>query len=93
MNKRRKKGEGTLVQRKDGRWEGRVVTGYNEKGLPITKSVTSVSKSECQKKLDELKTSLGILAAREKPEMPFGELNIVVNVKLIIQNKVLILYT
>ena len=73
MARRRKQGEGTLRLRKDGRWEGRVVTGYNEKGLPITKSVTSVSKSECQRKLDELKTSLGILAARAKPEMPFGE--------------------
>ena len=73
MGRKRKQGEGTLRLRKDGRWEGRVVTGYNENGLPITKSVTSVSKSECQRKLDELKTSLGILAARAKPEMPFGE--------------------
>ena len=73
MGRKRKQGEGTLRLRKDGRWEGRVVTGYNEKGLPITKSVTSVSKAECQRKLDELKASLGVLNGRAKPEMPFGE--------------------
>ena len=34
MGKRRKKGEGSVRQRKDGRWEGRVVIGYDEKGCP-----------------------------------------------------------
>ena len=29
MAKRRKKGEGSVRQRKDGRWEGRVVIGYD----------------------------------------------------------------
>ena len=38
MGKRRKKGEGSVRQRKDGRWEGRVVIGYDEKGLPRTKT-------------------------------------------------------
>ncbi len=36
MAKRRKQGEGTLRLRKDGRWEGRIVIGYDDKGLPIT---------------------------------------------------------
>ena len=39
MAKRRKQGEGTLRLRKDGRWEGRVVVGYDNKGLPITKKI------------------------------------------------------
>ena len=39
--KKRKNGEGTLRLRKDGRWEGRIVVGYNEKSLPITKCVTA----------------------------------------------------
>ena len=73
MAKRRKQGEGTLRLRKDGRWEGRIVVGYDEKGLPKTKSVTAVSKSECQEKLEALKTSLGIISGRAKPDMPFGE--------------------
>ena len=38
MAKRRKKGEGSVRQRKDGRWEGRVVIGYDEKGLPKAKT-------------------------------------------------------
>ena len=41
MAKRRKSGEGTVRQRKDGRWEGRIVVSYDEKGLPKTKNVTA----------------------------------------------------
>ena len=64
MNKRRKKGEGTLVQRKDGRWEGRVVIGYDEDGLPKTKNVLAESKTECQKLLDQLKKDQALSAGR-----------------------------
>ena len=39
MAKRRKNGEGMIRKRADGRWEGRVVVGYDDKGLPITKNV------------------------------------------------------
>lgn len=39
MAKKRKSGTGTLRKRVDGRWEGRVVIGYDDKGLPKTKSV------------------------------------------------------
>ena len=46
MGKRRKKGEGSVRQRKDGRWEGRVVIGYDEKGLPKTKNVLAKTKRE-----------------------------------------------
>ena len=34
MAGKRKKGEGTVRLRKDGRWEGRVVVGYDEVGNP-----------------------------------------------------------
>ena len=34
-----KRGNGSIHLRKDGRWEGRVVIGRNEKGLPKTKNV------------------------------------------------------
>ena len=73
MGKKRKQGEGTLRLRKDGRWEGRLVVGYDEKSAPQTKSVTAVSKAVCQEKLEALKTSLGIVTGRAKPDMPFGE--------------------
>ena len=36
---KRKRGDGSLHLRKDGRWEGRVVVGYDEKGRPKTKNV------------------------------------------------------
>ena len=37
MAGKRKRGEGTVRLRKDGRWEGRVVVGYDEAGNPKTK--------------------------------------------------------
>ena len=36
---RRNNGEGTLRLRNDGRWEGRVVIGYDENGKAKTKNV------------------------------------------------------
>ena len=71
--KKRKNGEGTLRLRKDGRWEGRIVVGYNEKSLPITKSVTAKTKTECAAKLEKLKEQYGRVTEKIKPDMPFGE--------------------
>ena len=74
MAKRRKKGEGSVRQRKDGRWEGRVVIGYDEKGLPRTKNVLAKTKRECQEKLKQLwETVTGSKTEKVRPEMPFGE--------------------
>ena len=57
---RRKNGQGLIRQRKDGRWEGRCVVGYDEKNLPITKNV--LAKETVQKPV--VKTAA---------DMPFGE--------------------
>ena len=38
MAKRRKPGTGSVHLRKDGRWEGRYVVGYDERGYPRTKN-------------------------------------------------------
>lgn len=73
MAKRRQNGKGTLRQRKDGRWEGRVVIGYDEKGLPKTKSVLAHTKTECAEKLAKLIEECGLPARRCKPDMPFGD--------------------
>ena len=73
MAKKRKLGEGTLRLRNDGRWEGRVVTGYDDKGYPITKNVTSKDKKVCMEKLEELKKEYGTVSTRCSPDMPFGE--------------------
>ena len=58
MGRKRKNGEGTVRLRKDGRWEGRVVIGYDEKGLPKTKNVLAKTKTECVEKLKTLKASV-----------------------------------
>ena len=74
MSKKRKAGQGTLRKRSDGRWEGRIVIGYNEKGLPITKGVTASEKGKCLEKLEKLKQEIGIIKSDTvKPNMPFGE--------------------
>ena len=58
MARRRKRGDGGVSLRKDGRWEGRVVVGYDGKGLPVTKNVLAKTKSECIAKLKALKESI-----------------------------------
>ena len=73
MARKRKAGDGTLRLRKDGRWEGRVVVGYDEKGLPKTKNVLAKTKAECLEKLDQLKAECGVVVHRAKPDMPFGD--------------------
>lgn len=74
MSKRRKQGEGTLRKRSDGRWEARVVIGYDEKGNPITKNVTAMEKGKCLEKLEQLKEKCGVqLTGKVKAEMAFGD--------------------
>ena len=51
---KRKYGEGSVFLRKDGRWEGRIIIGYNENGNPKTKNVTAKTQAECKEKLAEL---------------------------------------
>ena len=59
MAGKRKRGEGTVRLRKDGRWEGRVVVGYDEAGNPKTKNVLAKTKKECVEKLEKLKEQCG----------------------------------
>ena len=74
MSKKRKKGSGTLRKRADGRWEARVVIGYDEKGLPITKCVTALEKTKCLEKFEKLKEEINLIQRDTvKSDMPFGE--------------------
>ena len=74
MARRRKNGTGTIRQRKDGRWEGRAVTGYDEKGLPKTKNVLAKTKRECKEKLKQLmETVVASKSEKIRPDMSFGE--------------------
>ena len=73
MARKRKAGDGTVRQRKDGRWEGRVVIGYDDNGYPKTKNVLAKTKKECIEKLQKLKEECGGLKPEKvRPEMPFG---------------------
>ncbi len=53
MSKRtsRKRGFGTVTQRKDGRWEGAVTYGYNESGNPKRHRVYGATEAEAAAKL------------------------------------------
>ena len=74
MTKKRKNGEGMLRKRSDGRWEARVVIGYDDNNLPRTKNVTAVNKEKCLEKLEKLKQEIGIVQHNNlKADMPFGE--------------------
>ncbi len=74
MGRKRKNGEGTVRLRKDGRWEGRVVIGYDDKGLPKTKNVLAKTKGECVEKLTALKNLIDPAASSKiRADMPFGE--------------------
>ena len=72
-NNKRKQGEGMIRLRKDGRWEGRVVIGYDEKGNPRTKNVLAKTKAECTEKLETLKAQCGRTTDRLKSDMLFGD--------------------
>ena len=74
MAKKRKNGQGTVRERKDGRWEGRHIVGYDENGKPKTKSVLAKTKAECIEKLKKLQSEYGEIAPfKIKPEMRFGD--------------------
>ena len=74
MAKRRKHGDGGVSLRKDGRWEGRMVIGYDDKGLPVTKNVLAKTKSECIAKLKALAASIKTPAPDQpKPGILLGD--------------------
>lgn len=73
MAKKRKYGSGTLRKRSDGRWEARVVIGYDESGNPKTKNVLAKTKAECLLKLEELKEKYASPVTKCSPGMSFGD--------------------
>ena len=74
MGRKRKSGDGTVRLRKDGRWEGRVVIGYDDKGLPKIKNVLTKTKRECEEKLKDLKNTIAPpTPTKVKADICFGE--------------------
>ena len=71
--KRRPNGAGTLTQRKDGQWEGRI--RYRDEGHKlIVKSCFANTEKECEAKLEELRKACGVIDKREcSPDMPFKD--------------------
>ncbi len=51
MSRKRGNGEGCIHKLKDGRWEARIMTGYNEKGKPKFKTFSSKKRDDVSKKL------------------------------------------
>ena len=74
MARKRKAGDGTVRQRRDGRWEGRIVIGYDDNGYPKTKNILAKTKKECVEKLQKLKEECGGLKPEKvRSEMSFGD--------------------
>lgn len=74
LSKKRPSGDGLIRKRSDGRWEGRIVIAYDEKGLPKTKNVLAKTKRECSEKLEKLKAKIGATYTTKcSSEMPFGK--------------------
>ena len=74
MARKRKNGQGTVRLRKDGRWEGRHIVGYDENGKPKLKSVLAKTKAECVEKLKKLQAEYGEAAPfKISPDMRFGD--------------------
>ncbi len=69
----KRKNNGSIRKRKDGRWEGRYVIGRNEKGFPISKSVLAKTKAECSEKLKQLKKSISKKPDDYSKILSFGE--------------------
>ena len=55
---RRGKGEGSILQRSDGRWIAQVQTGYNEDGRPKYAQRSAKTQKEAIEKLDALKREI-----------------------------------
>ena len=70
---KKKQGDGSVFQRRDGRWEGRIVVGYKENGYAKTKNVTAHTKTECQEKLAKLREECGRRSEKIKPDMPLSD--------------------
>lgn len=77
MAGRRKNGTGTVRERKDGRWEGRIIVGYDDHGKAIIKSIFAKTKTECNQKIKDFQDNLylitGKLPNHAKSSMSFGE--------------------
>lgn len=66
-------GEGTLRKRSDGRWEGRIITGYDKKGKPVTRYFYGKKQKDVTAKMDEVKAELCMGKYIEPNKITLGE--------------------
>lgn len=71
---RREKGDGSISQRKDGTWTGRVFLGYKNDGKQNIKAVYGKTEAEVKKKLKALQKDIIRFEAQESVKLTFGEL-------------------
>lgn len=70
---RRQKGTGTIRKRADGRYEGRVIIGYDDEGNQKVKTVTSKLRREVVEKMEAVRKENIIPLKGLKKDMPFGQ--------------------
>ena len=71
---RREKGTGSISQRKDGTWTGRVCLGYQSNGNQRIKAIYGKTEAEVKKKLKALQKDLIRFEPQESTKLTFGEL-------------------
>lgn len=70
---RRQKGTGTIRKRADGRYEGRVIIGYDDEGNQKVKTATSKLRREVVEKMEAVRKENIIPLKGLKKDMPFGQ--------------------
>ena len=73
MMGRRQKGTGTIRKRADGRYEGRVIIGYDDEGNQKVKTVTSKLRREVVEKMEAVRKENIIPLKGLKKDMPFAQ--------------------
>ena len=73
MARKRKAGDGTVRQRKDGRWEGRIVIGHKENGEPLFRHVYAKTQKALLDKLHQNIESYRDVELTEDSRMTLGE--------------------
>ena len=70
---RRQKGTGTIRKRADGRYEGRVIIGYDDEGNQKVKTVTAKLRKDVVAKMESVRKENIIPLKGLKKDMPFGQ--------------------
>ena len=71
---RREKGHGSISQRKDGTWTGRIFLGYKEDGKQNVKAVYGKTESEVKRKLRSLQEEIIKYDTQNIPKLTLSEL-------------------